>query len=61
MPTRQEAIADVLSAILGPAAALASQLTGPASQLASQIKTLCDRPPEAPAAEAAPAPTPTPA
>jgi large subunit ribosomal protein L10 len=58
MPTRQEAIASVLSAILGPAAALASQLTGPASQLASQIKTISDKTPEAAtetAPEAAPA------
>jgi large subunit ribosomal protein L10 len=50
MPTRMEAIADLLSAILGPGAAIASQLTGPASQLASQIKTISEKPAEAPAA-----------
>jgi|SRR5579862_9180080 len=49
MPTRVEAIAGVLSALLGPAASLASQLTGPASQLASQIKTISEKPAEAPA------------
>jgi len=54
MPTRQEAIAAVLSAILGPAGSLASQLTGPASQVASQIKTISERPAEAEAAPAAP-------
>jgi large subunit ribosomal protein L10 len=43
MPTRQEAIASLLAAILGPAATLASQLTGPASQLASQIKTISEK------------------
>jgi large subunit ribosomal protein L10 len=50
MPTRQEAIASVLAAILGPASALASQMTGPASQVASQIKTISEKPAEAPAA-----------
>ena len=54
MPTRQEAIASVLSAILGPGAAIASQLIGPASQIASQIKTISEKKPEeAPAAPAA--------
>jgi large subunit ribosomal protein L10 len=43
MPTRQEAIAGVLAAILGPASALASQLIGPAGQLASQIKTISEK------------------
>jgi large subunit ribosomal protein L10 len=43
MPTRMEAIADLLSAILGPGAATASQL-------ASQIKTISEKPAEAPAA-----------
>jgi large subunit ribosomal protein L10 len=57
MPTRQEAIADVLAAILGPASALASLLTGPASQIASQIKTISERPADAPVEpEATPAP-----
>ncbi|HYV35226.1 MAG TPA: 50S ribosomal protein L10 [Gemmataceae bacterium] len=51
MPTRQEAIGNVLAAILGPAASLASQLTGPASQLASQLKTISEKPAEVAAAE----------
>jgi len=54
MPTRQEAIASVLSAILGPGSAIANLLTAPASQVASQIKTISERKPEeAPAPEPA--------
>jgi large subunit ribosomal protein L10 len=54
MPTRQEAIAGVIAAIMGPAAALAGQLMGPACQLASQIKTISEKlpEPETPAAAA---------
>jgi large subunit ribosomal protein L10 len=52
MPTRQEAIASILSAILGPGGAIAGCLTGPASQVASQIKTISEK---APAEGAAPA------
>jgi large subunit ribosomal protein L10 len=62
MPTRQEAIAAVLSAILGPAASVAAQLTGPASAVASQIKTISEKPAGETPAEtpaAAPAPPPT--
>lgn len=47
MPTRQEAIGDVIAAILGPAATLAAQLSGPASQIASQIKTISEKKEEA--------------
>jgi large subunit ribosomal protein L10 len=50
MPTRLEAIGEVLALILGPGSQLASQLLGPASQVAGQIKTLADKtemPPEA--------------
>jgi large subunit ribosomal protein L10 len=55
MPTRQEAIGQVLAAILGPGATIAAQLAGPASQIASQIKTISEKPAEeAPAAAAAP-------
>jgi large subunit ribosomal protein L10 len=46
MPTRLEAIGQLLAAILGPASMLASQLTGPASQVASQIKSLSEKPAE---------------
>jgi large subunit ribosomal protein L10 len=53
MPTRQEAIAAVVAAFMGPASMLASQLTGPAAQVASQIKTISEKPAEAPAAPTA--------
>jgi len=60
MPTREEAIAQVLSMILGPGSAIAACLIGPASQVASQIDTLTkEKEPaadaEGAAAEAAPA------
>lgn len=40
IPTRQEAIGGIVSAILGPGAALAGALTGPATQLAGIIKAI---------------------
>src|SRR5688500_3244252 len=40
MPTREEAIAGILSAILGPGASLAGALSGPASTLASLVKAI---------------------
>ncbi|MCI0377868.1 MAG: 50S ribosomal protein L10 [Gemmataceae bacterium] len=43
MPTREEAIAQVVSLMLSPARNLAAALLGPASQLASQLKTLGDK------------------
>jgi large subunit ribosomal protein L10 len=55
MPTRLEAIGQILSAILGPGSAIAGSLTGPISQVASQIQTIGEKK-EEPAAEAAPAP-----
>jgi large subunit ribosomal protein L10 len=60
MPTRTEAIGQVLAAILGPAATIAGQLVGPASQLSSQIKTISEKapPPAAPEPAAAPAAAP---
>ena len=54
MPTRQEAIAQIIGAILGPGAAIAGCLTGPASQVASQIQKISEKT-EGAAAEAAPA------
>ena len=39
MPTRMEAIGEVVSAILSPGSALASLLTGPGGQIASQIES----------------------
>ena len=53
MPTREEALAAVLSAILGPASQIAGCLTGPAAQVASQIKTISEK-----KEEGAPAATP---
>lgn len=39
MPTRLEAIGEIIGMLLGPASAIAGALTGPASQVASQIAT----------------------
>jgi large subunit ribosomal protein L10 len=59
LPTREEAIALVLGAILSPARNIAAALKGPAGKLASILKTIEDKAKEkegaAPAAEAAPA------
>ena len=58
MPTRQEAIATILQAILSPGSNIAGCLTAPGAQLASQIKTISEKAPaeDAPAAaDAAPA------
>jgi large subunit ribosomal protein L10 len=54
MPTRQEAIAQIVATILGPGSAIAGCLTGPISQVASQIQTIGEKK-EGAAAEAAPA------
>jgi large subunit ribosomal protein L10 len=43
MPTRMEAIAQILGAILGPGSAIAGCLTGPISQVASQIQTISEK------------------
>ena len=51
MPTREEALALILAAVLGPASQIAGCLTGPAGQVASQIKTISEK-----KEEAAPAP-----
>jgi large subunit ribosomal protein L10 len=47
MPTREEAIASVLSAILGPASAIAGSLTAGVSQVASQIQKISEKTEEA--------------
>jgi large subunit ribosomal protein L10 len=57
MPTREEAIAQVLALILGPAAQIAGQIIGPAAQIAGQIQTISEKEPAADPAEAAPPPT----
>src|SRR5215212_9462029 len=49
MPTRLEAIGEIIGMILGPASAIAGCLTGPAAQVASQIATISERKEESPA------------
>jgi len=49
MPTRIEAIGDIISAILGPGGSIAAALTSPGGQIASQIETKTKEP-AAPAA-----------
>jgi large subunit ribosomal protein L10 len=64
LPTRPQAIAAVLAAILGPAQQIAGQIIGPASQIAGQIQTLSEKAaPEggAPEGGAPPADEPAPA
>jgi ribosomal protein L10 len=53
MPTRLEAIGEVIAAMLGAVSEIAGGLTGPAAQVASQIATIAERKEEAPAAPAA--------
>lgn len=57
MPTRLEAIGEIVMAIAGQGGAILSALMAPAGQLASQIQVISERTPEgdAPAADAAPA------
>ena len=43
MPTRLEAIGDLLGAILGPASELAACLIGPAGEVAGQIASIADK------------------
>jgi ribosomal protein L10 len=51
LPTRLEAIGEVVAALLGPGAAVAGCLTGPATQLAGILKAIEEK-----GGEAAPAP-----
>jgi large subunit ribosomal protein L10 len=53
VPTRLEAIGEIVSAVNAPGSAIAGALVGPASQLASILKAIEEKTPEA---EAAPAP-----
>jgi ribosomal protein L10 len=46
-PTREQAIAELMSAILGPAMTLLGQIGGPGAQLASQIQTISEKKEEA--------------
>lgn len=53
MPTRLEAIGELIGMILSPGAQIASALTGPAAQVASQIASIADKKPDEEAAPAA--------
>jgi large subunit ribosomal protein L10 len=53
MPTRKEAIGEIVAAILAPASSIAGCLTGPAAQVASQIQTISEKKPEGEPAPAA--------
>lgn len=55
VPTREEAIGDVLGALLGPGASIVGAITGPATQLAGILKAIEEK---APAGEATPASEP---
>jgi ribosomal protein L10 len=44
LPTRLEAIGDVLGALLGPGSSIAAALVGPATQLAGILKTIEEKP-----------------
>ena len=50
MPTRLEAIGEIVAMIMGPASAIAGCLVGPGGQVASQIATIAEKKEEAPAA-----------
>ena len=43
MPTRLEAIGEIIAMMMGPASAIAGCLVGPAGQVASQIATIAER------------------
>lgn len=45
IPTRQEAIGEIVAALTGPGASLAAALTGPASALAGILKAIEDKAP----------------
>jgi large subunit ribosomal protein L10 len=53
MPTRLEAIGEIVAMILGPASSIVAALAGPGGQVASQIATIADRKEEATTAPAA--------
>jgi ribosomal protein L10 len=46
MPTREEAIGDIVAALVGPGASIAAALTGPATQLAGILKAIEEKKPE---------------
>ena len=54
MPTRKEAIGEIVAMLIGPGSSIAAALTGPAAQVASQIQQIAEKKPEE--AEGTPAP-----
>lgn len=60
MPTREEAIGELVAAILGPGANLAAALGGPATELAGLVKAIEEKSPAGESAPAAEAATPAP-
>ena len=50
MPTRLEAIGEIIGMILGPASEIAACLTGPVAQVASQIPRSAEKKDSAPPA-----------
>ncbi|MFL5342029.1 MAG: 50S ribosomal protein L10 [Gemmataceae bacterium] len=53
MPTRQEAIGEIVGMILGPGSSLAALLTSPGGEVAGQVASIADKKPEEAAAPAA--------
>ena len=53
MPTRLEAIGEIVAMAIGPGSAIAGALAGPASQIASQIQTISEKTAEGAEAPAA--------
>jgi ribosomal protein L10 len=53
LPTREEAIAEIVACVLGPGAGLVGALTGPATQIAGILKAIEDKKPQDSAAPAA--------
>jgi large subunit ribosomal protein L10 len=53
LPTREEAIAEIVACVLGPGAGLVGALTGPATQIAGILKAIEEKKPEGEAAPAA--------
>jgi ribosomal protein L10 len=53
MPTREEAIGNIVAALTGPGASIAAALAGPATQLAGILKAIEEKKPEGEAAPAA--------
>jgi large subunit ribosomal protein L10 len=52
MPTRKEAIGEIVAAFMGPASGIASALSSAAAQIASQIQSIAEKKPDEPPASA---------